>query len=65
MENNLRSGLLLQDNSIWQFVSRPWTSAILVLAFAFLAYGTATTVKTARRAAAARQEAARQASRTA
>ncbi len=57
MENNLRSGLLLQDNSVWQFVSRPWTAGILLLALAFLAYGTVTTVRTARRAAAARAEA--------
>jgi putative tricarboxylic transport membrane protein len=58
MEQNLRSGLLLQDNSVWQFVSRPWTATILLLAFAFLTYGTLTTIKTARKAAEARRMAA-------
>jgi putative tricarboxylic transport membrane protein len=59
MENNLRSGLLLQDNSVWQFVSRPWTGGVLLLSLAFLTYGTVTTVKTARKAAEARRQAAR------
>ena len=30
MEHNLRSGLLLEDNSIVTFVSRPWTAGILL-----------------------------------
>lgn len=55
MENNLRSGLLLQDNSIVQFVTRPWTAGILLIALAFLAFGTWSSIKTARQAAAARR----------
>ena len=59
MEHNLRSGLLLEDSSIVTFVSRPWTAAILLLAFGFLAFGTRSSIQSARRAAAARREATR------
>ena len=59
MEHNLRSGLLLEDNSIVTFVSRPWTAGILLFAFGFLAFGTRSSIRSARRAAAARREATR------
>ena len=55
-EAYLRRGLLLEDNSIWGFVSRPYTAIILLLSLALLVYGTWGTIKLLKRASIARKE---------
>ncbi|MPZ14677.1 MAG: hypothetical protein GEU73_09690 [Chloroflexi bacterium] len=55
-ESNLRQGLLLMDSSLIAFVTRPWTAAILTVAFALLLYGTISTVRITRRTRRAREE---------
>ena len=57
LEANLRKGLLLFDSSWWTFLTRPWTGGILVVAFAFLAYGAYGTIRLSRQVAATRQRA--------
>jgi putative tricarboxylic transport membrane protein len=48
-ETNLRQGILLMDSDPVKFLSRPWTAAILTLAFLLLVYGTIGTIKEMRR----------------
>ncbi len=57
LENNLRSGLLLEDGSLAAFFGRPWTAGIMVVALALLAYGTWVTIRQARAAARAKRAA--------
>ena len=38
-EKNLRSGLALFDNNVWEFVSRPMTAVLLLLSLAMLILG--------------------------
>ena len=56
LESNLRGGLLLAGGW-WPFLTRPWVTLILAIAFALLIYGTWGTIKLARRDAAARRQA--------
>jgi putative tricarboxylic transport membrane protein len=56
MEGYLRKGLLLVEGSWWAFVTRPWTSVILGIAFGLLIYGTWGTIRLARRSAALRRQ---------
>jgi len=55
-EAYLRRGLLLCDNSLWKFVSRPYTAAILLLSLGLLIYGTWGTLKLLKRAAITRKQ---------
>lgn len=57
LEDNLRSGLLLKGNDVIEFVSRPWTAAILAISFALLIYGTIGTLRLAREARRTKREA--------
>jgi putative tricarboxylic transport membrane protein len=57
LETELRRGLLLCDKSWLTFVTRPYTAGILIIAIAFLAYGTWGTIRLARQASAARRKA--------
>jgi putative tricarboxylic transport membrane protein len=54
-EAYFRRGLLLVDKSLWNFVSRPYTAAILFVSLVLLIYGTWGTIKLLRRSAAMRQ----------
>jgi putative tricarboxylic transport membrane protein len=57
LEKNLRGGLLLVRGDWWAFATRPWTAAILSVAFGFLIYGTIGTIRLAQREAAFRRKA--------
>jgi putative tricarboxylic transport membrane protein len=48
-ETNLRQGILLMDSDPIKFLSRPWTAAILFVAFLLLVYGTVGTIQEIRR----------------
>jgi TctA family transporter len=58
-ESNLRQGILLMDSSLFRFLGRPWTSAILTVALALLIYGTIGTIRMLRQDRARTEEAAR------
>jgi putative tricarboxylic transport membrane protein len=56
-EAYLRRGLILCDDSLWVFVSRPYTALILAISFGLLIYGAFGTVRLAKRASAIRRQA--------
>jgi putative tricarboxylic transport membrane protein len=56
LEANLRRGLLLTQGNVWAFVTRPYTAALLAVAFGFLIYGTIGTIRLSRMAAATRRQ---------
>lgn len=48
-EEQLRAGLLLMDNDVWRFVSRPWTAVFLTLGVLLLVYGVRTSIRERKR----------------
>ena len=56
-EAYFRRGLMLTDNNVWQFVSRPWTAVILILCISILIYGTIGTIRLARKASVIKKQA--------
>jgi putative tricarboxylic transport membrane protein len=57
VEGFLRRGVLLTDSSWWEFVSRPWTAALLAVSFAFIVYGGRGALRLSRESRAIRQRA--------